>query len=93
MHINRLGDYRDPWGRRGKRTWTGLSFQVGDLFEAVVAVGAAGGDILREPEDTPGEPADLAMWADTEGNEFMLTRKRHSYSSKQWKGLSPKFRR
>jgi lactoylglutathione lyase len=39
---------------------------------------AAGGQLLREPlADTAGEPPHLAMCADTEGNEFMLTRKRH----------------
>ena len=27
--------------------------------------------------DAAGEPPHLAMCADTEGNEFMLTRKRH----------------
>jgi predicted enzyme related to lactoylglutathione lyase len=69
-------------GGEGNRTWTGMSFQVGDLLGAVEIIRAAGGSILREPEDTPEEPAHLAMCVDPEGNEFMLTRKRHSYSSK-----------
>jgi len=63
-------------GGEGGRTWTGISFQVADLFAGVDAIRQAGGSILREPEDTPEEPAHLAMCADTEGNEFMLTRKR-----------------
>ena len=62
-------------GGEGKRTWTGLSFQVGDgdLFTACDALRAAGGSVLRPPEDTPQEPAHLAMCADPEGNEIMLT--------------------
>lgn len=63
-------------GGEGKRTWTGMSFQVGDLFAACTALRAAGGTVLKEPEDTPDEPAHLAMCADTEGNEIMFTRKR-----------------
>ena len=60
-------------GGEGKRTWTGLAFQVGDLFAACDALKAAGGSVLREPEDTPEEPAHLAMCADPEGNEIMVT--------------------
>lgn len=63
-------------GGEGRRTWTGLSFQVADLFGACDALRTAGGLVLREPEDTPEEPAHLAMCADPEGNEIMLTRKR-----------------
>lgn len=63
-------------GGEGKRTWTGLSFQVGDLFAACAELKAAGGQVLREPEDTPEEPAHLAMCADPEGNEIMLTKAR-----------------
>ncbi len=63
-------------GGEGKRTWTGLSFQVGDLFAACDVLRDAGGLVLREPEDTPEEPAHLAMCADPEGNEIMLTRRR-----------------
>jgi lactoylglutathione lyase len=64
-------------GGEGKRTWTGMSFQVADLFAACDALRAAGGTVLRPPEDTPDEPAHLAMCADPEGNEIMLTRARH----------------
>lgn len=63
-------------GGEGKRTWTGLSFQVADLLAACAALEAAGGSVLRAPEDTPEEPAHLAMCADPEGNEIMLTKKR-----------------
>ncbi len=65
-------------GGEGKRTWTGLSLQVADVIEGAREVVAAGGQLLREPmSDAAGEPPHLAMCADTEGNEFMLTRKRH----------------
>lgn len=63
-------------GGEGKATWTGLSFQVADLFAACDVLRAAGGSVLREPEDTPEEPAHLAMCRDPEGNEIMLTRPR-----------------
>ena len=63
-------------GGEGKRTWTGLSFQVGDLFAACDALRNAGGSVLRPPEDTPEEPAHLAMCVDSEGNEIMITRSR-----------------
>lgn len=61
----------------GKRTWTGLAFQVGDLFAACELLKANAGSVLRPPEDTPEEPAHLAMCADPEGNEIMLTKARH----------------
>jgi predicted enzyme related to lactoylglutathione lyase len=60
-------------GGEGNGTWTGLSFQVADLFAACDALRAAGGVVLREPVDTPEEPAHLAMCRDPEGNEIMLT--------------------
>jgi lactoylglutathione lyase len=63
-------------GGEGKPTWTGLSFQVADLLAACAALQAAGGIVLRPPEDTPEEPAHLAMCRDPEGNEIMLTRPR-----------------
>ncbi len=64
-------------GGEGKRTWTGLSFQVADVVEGAREIVAAGGQLLREPmPDAAGEPPHLAMCADPEGNEFMLTRKR-----------------
>jgi len=65
-------------GGEGKTTWTGLSFQVGDLFAACDALRAAGGAVLRPPQDTPDEPAHLAMCRDPEGNEIMLTKPRGS---------------
>ncbi len=65
-------------GGEGKRTWTGLSFQVSDLIAACDLLSKAGGRVLREPEDTPEEPAHLAMCADPEGNEIMLTRQRRN---------------
>jgi predicted enzyme related to lactoylglutathione lyase len=60
-------------GGEGKRTWTGLSFQVADIFAASDVLRDAGGLVLREPRDTPTERAHLAMCADPEGNEIMLT--------------------
>ena len=63
-------------GGEGKRTWTGLSFQVPDVILGAREVVAAGGQVSREPEPENGEPPHLAMCIDTEGNEFMLSRKR-----------------
>jgi len=63
-------------GGEGKRTWTGLSFQVPDVIAGGREVVAAGGLLAREPEPENGEPPHLAMCVDPEGNEFMLTRKR-----------------
>src|ERR1700761_6999362 len=60
-------------GGESERTWTGLAFQVGDLFAACEALGAAGGLVLRPPEDTPEEPAHLAVRADPQEHEIMLT--------------------
>lgn len=64
-------------GGEGKRTWTGLAFQVGDLFEGCAVLKRAGGEILREPENTPEEEAHLAMCMDCDGNEIMLTKARN----------------
>ncbi|MDB4459315.1 VOC family protein [bacterium] len=63
-------------GGEGKRTWTGMSFQVADVIEAAEEVKAAGGELTKEPMPEDGEPPHLAMCMDTEGNEFMLFRKR-----------------
>ena len=63
-------------GGEGGRTWTGLSFQVADVFSGAREVVAGGGCLSREPEPEGSEPPHLAMCVDTEGNEFMLTRKR-----------------
>ncbi len=64
-------------GGESERTWTGLAFQVTDLFEGCARIKAQGGSIDREPEDTPEEPAHLAMCVDPDGNQIMLTRARH----------------
>jgi lactoylglutathione lyase len=63
-------------GGEGKRTWTGLSFQVPDVITGAKAVVAAGGLLSREPQPEGNEPPHLAMCVDPEGNEFMLTRRR-----------------
>jgi predicted enzyme related to lactoylglutathione lyase len=63
-------------GGEGKRTWTGLSFQVADVIAGAREIVAAGGQLIREPEPEDNEPPHLAMCVDTEGNEIMLTRKR-----------------
>jgi lactoylglutathione lyase len=65
-------------GGEGKRTWTGLSFQVPDVVVGGREVVAAGGQMVREPEPENGEPPHLAMCVDPEGNEFMLSRKRET---------------
>ena len=63
-------------GGEGKRTWTGLSFQVADVVAGGAEVLAAGGGLSREPQEEDGEAPHLAMCFDTDGNEFMLIRKR-----------------
>ncbi len=63
-------------GGEGKRTWTGMSFQVPDVIEGAREIVAAGGQLTREPQPENGEPPHLAMCVDTEGNEIMLSRKR-----------------
>jgi lactoylglutathione lyase len=65
-------------GGEGKRTWTGLTFQVADVIAGAREVTAGGGRLEREPQPEGGEPPHLAMCVDPEGNEFMLTRKRGS---------------
>jgi lactoylglutathione lyase len=62
-------------GGEGKRTWTGMSFQVADVVVGAGEVIAAGGSLSREPQPEGDEPPHLAMCVDTEGNDFMLTRK------------------
>ncbi len=63
-------------GSHAKRTWTAMSFQVADVVEGAAEVRAAGGLCEREPLEEDGLPPHLAMCVDSEGNEFMLTRKR-----------------
>ena len=63
-------------GGEGKRTWTGLTFQVDDLRGGIDGLKSCGGSLTREPEETPEDPLHLAMCVDPEGNEFMMTQKR-----------------
>jgi lactoylglutathione lyase len=63
-------------GGESERTWTGMAFQVADLFEGSALIKSHGGQVLREPIDTPEEAAHLAMCVDSEGNEIMLTKAR-----------------
>lgn len=63
-------------GGEGRRTWTGLSFQVPDVVAGAAEIIKAGGSLAREPEPENGEPPHLAMCVDPEGNEIMLSRKR-----------------
>jgi len=63
-------------GGEGRRTWTGLSFQVADVVTGAAELVAAGGRCEKEPQPEDGEPPHLAMCEDSEGNQIMLTRKR-----------------
>lgn len=63
-------------GGEGKRTWTGLTFQVDDVISGYQSVIDAGGTCEKEPVSENGEPPHLAMCEDTEGNQFMLSRAR-----------------
>lgn len=63
-------------GGEGKKTWTGISLQVADVVAGAAEVVANGGGLTREPQEEDGEIPHLAMCFDTDGNEFMLTRKR-----------------
>ena len=63
-------------GGEGKKTWTGISFQVQDVVEGANELVSAGGKLSREPEPEDGEPPHLSMCEDTEGNQIMLTRNR-----------------
>lgn len=63
-------------GGEGKKTWTGISFQVPDVVQGASELVSAGGKLSREPEPEDGEPPHLAMCEDTEGNQIMLTRNR-----------------
>jgi len=60
----------------GKRTWTGLSFQLDDLRQGIEKLKECGGELSREPTDTEEDPLHLAMCIDLEGNEFMMTQLR-----------------
>ncbi len=63
-------------GGEGKKTWTGLTFQVADVVAGAEEVVAAGGACPETPQPEDGEPPHLAMCMDTENNQFMLTRQR-----------------
>ncbi len=63
-------------GGEGKRTWTGLTFQVADVVIGAAEIIAAGGKCDREPQPEDGEPPHLAMCEDTDGNQIMLSRAR-----------------
>ena len=63
-------------GGEGKRTWTGISLQVADVVAGAAEVVSNGGGLVREPAEEDGETPHLAMCYDTDGNEFMLIRKR-----------------
>ncbi len=63
-------------GGEGKKTWTGISLQVADVVAGAAEVIAHGGGLTHKPQEEDGEAPHLAMCFDTEGNEFMLIRKR-----------------
>jgi len=63
-------------GGEGKKTWTGLTFQVADVVAGTQAVIAAGGKCEKEPKPENDEPPHLAMCEDPEGNQIMLSRAR-----------------
>ncbi len=63
-------------GGEGKRTWTGLSFQLDDLRGGIARLLECGGALTREPNDTEEDPLHLAMCVDPDGNEFMMTQRR-----------------
>ena len=63
-------------GGEGKKTWTGLTFQVADVVAGADEVIAAGGQCPETPQPEDGEPPHLAMCLDSENNQIMLTRQR-----------------
>ncbi len=63
-------------GGEGKRTWTGITFQVSDVVEGAAEIVAHGGKCEREPLPENGEAPHLAMCEDTDGNQIMLSRAR-----------------
>ena len=60
-------------GGEGTRNSTDLSLQVDNIVAACRLIREHGGRIVAEPEKREGEPIVLAIFADTEGNEVMLT--------------------
>ena len=64
-------------GGEDETTWTGLSFEVPDVVAGAAEIVAAGGTLRHEPmPDSNGEAPHLALCADPEGNQIMLTRKK-----------------
>jgi lactoylglutathione lyase len=63
-------------GGEGKKTWTGITFQVADVVAGAAEIVANGGKCEREPQPEDGEPPHLAMCEDSDGNQIMLSRAR-----------------
>jgi hypothetical protein len=57
----------------GTRNSTDLSLQVDNIVAACRLIREHGGRIVAEPGKREGEPIVLAIFADPEGNEVMLT--------------------
>lgn len=60
-------------GGDGSRRETGLSIQYAELSEAWHRALSKGGAAVLEPQQRDGEPIRLAILADPEGNEIMMT--------------------
>ncbi len=60
-------------GGDGSRNSTDLSFQVDNIVVACKMIRENGGRMVSEPDKRPEEPIVLGVFADTEGNEVMLT--------------------
>ncbi|MFZ4595463.1 MAG: VOC family protein [Verrucomicrobiaceae bacterium] len=60
-------------GGEGTRNSTDLSLQVDNIVAACRLIREHGGRIVAEPGKREGEPIVLAIFADPEGNEVMLT--------------------
>ncbi len=63
-------------GGEGKRTWTGISIQVADVVAGAAEVVANGGGLVREPPKRTARHRISRCASITDGNEFMLIRKR-----------------
>jgi len=68
-------------GGEGKKTWTGITFQVPDVVAGAEEVRKAGGQCPDEPKPEGDEAPHLAMCIDTEGNQFMLSRERNGLAA------------
>ncbi|MEO0533732.1 MAG: VOC family protein [Cyanobacteria bacterium P01_A01_bin.123] len=60
-------------GGDGSINPTGLSIQVEDIDQACADIKAAGGTIITQPSNRPGEPIILGEFQDLEGNQVMIT--------------------